>query len=429
MSALAGFWMMTLGFSLLTLASVGARVLYEVAWHELKEYCLERNRRELFDEIHDTHDSVLLSMESLRTVATFLIIVGATGWFVAGLLSRDPVPDFVGLGMLLDWFKGLLLAMIIGGVWLPYALSDDWGPFVLFRFWRVFRALSWLMMPVDYCGTLLQLALNRMSDSKQESEEEAFEDEVLAIVTEGMHDGHLEADAREMIEGVMDLGDTDVADIMTRRSDMDAFSIDWEWPEILRFVVKCGRTRIPVYRDNLDNIVGILYVKDLLAEFSANQGHPESSLEQLIRETWYVPPTQNLDELLKDFRKTRNHLAIVRDEFSRVAGLVTIEDVLEEIVGEIVDETDPEEVEEIRRINATTALIQGRAHLDEVNAMLGLDLPEPEDFDTIAGYVVSQLGRIPKPGEQFTNEVVRITVLQASKRKVERVKLESIAHE
>ena len=117
-------------------------------------------------------------------------------------------------------------------------------------------------------------------------------------------------------------------------------------------------------------------------------------------------------------------LAIVRDEFSRVAGLVTIEDVLEEIVGEIVDETDKEQVQEIHRVDDHTAVIQGRAHLAEVNDQLGLDLPEPEDFDTIAGYVVSQLGRIPSVGEQMENDAVRITVLQATKRKVEQVKLE-----
>ncbi len=259
-----------------------------------------------------------------------------------------------------------------------------------------------------------------------QTEEEAFEDEVLAIVTEGMHDGHLEADAREMIEGVMELGDGDVADIMTPRSKMDAVSIDQDWDSVLDFVTTCGRTRIPVYRGGLDNIVGILYVKDLLAELSHYGGRPQRPLQQLLREPWYVLPTKKLDDLLSDFRQTRNHLAIVRDEFSRTAGLVTIEDVLEEIVGEIVDETDKEHVEEIRRIDERTAVIQGRAHLAEVNEALGLDLPEPEDFDTIAGYVVNHLGRIPKAGETICSDSVQITVLQASKRKVESVRLVAV---
>ncbi len=265
-----------------------------------------------------------------------------------------------------------------------------------------------------------------MGGEEEESEEEAFEDEVLAIVTEGMHDGHLEADAREMIEGVIELGDGDVADIMTPRSKMDAIPIVWEWDRVLQFVTSCGRTRIPVYADSLDHILGILYVKDLLAELSQNEGRPKRTLRSLLRDPWYVPPTQGLDDLLQDFRQTRNHLAIVRDEFSRVAGLVTIEDVLEEIVGEIVDETDKEHVEEIRCIDERTAVIQGRAHLAEINEIMGLELPEPDDFDTIAGYVINHLGRIPKTGEEIFDDHVRITVLKASKRKIESVKLEAI---
>jgi len=421
MSSRAFYWLTALGLFLLTLASVGAKALYEIAWHDLKDYCLSRDRRQLFDEIHDSHDNVQLAMESLRTVATLIILIGTVGWFAMSFPNQP-----VSIWLILDAFKYLLFAILVGGVWLPFVISDGWEPKVLFRMWRVFKALALTVVPVSYCGRVIKMAFHRMNAVEEESEEEAFEDEVLAIVTEGMHDGHLEADAREMIEGVMDLADADVADIMTPRSKMEALPVEWEWRQVLDFVTDCGRTRIPVYDGRLDNVVGILYVKDLLSELSQNEGRPRTSLRELLRKPWYVPPTQNLDELLQDFRQTRNHLAIVRDEFSRVAGLVTIEDVLEEIVGEIVDETDPEHVEEIRRVNATTAVIQGRAHLAEVNEALGLNLPEPEVFDTIAGYVVNHLGRIPSAGEQINSDSVIITILQASKRKVEQVKLEAL---
>ena len=419
MTASQFLWLGMGGCLLLTLASLGTKVLYEIPWHELKDFCKRRNERQRFDRIHDGHDEVTLGMETLRCLASVMIMIAVAG-YIAHWHRETPLSS----PQALVWAGGLLAVVLAVAVWLPAALVEKWGVLILFHFWRLFRIASFCVFPLSLGAIGLETALRRMSNQVDEpTEEEAFEDEVLAIVTEGMHDGHLEADAREMIEGVMELGDGDVADIMTPRSKMDAVSIDQDWDSVLEFVTTCGRTRIPVYLGGLDRIVGILYVKDLLAELSKHGGRPQRPLQKLLREPWYVLPTKKLDDLLNEFLQTRNHLAIVRDEFSRTAGLVTIEDVLEEIVGEIVDETDKEHVEEIRRIDECTAVIQGRAHLAEVNAALGLDLPEPEDFDTIAGYVVNHFGRIPKAGETVCSDSVQITVLQASKRKVETVRL------
>jgi CBS domain containing-hemolysin-like protein len=420
MTAASYFWLSMGGLFLMTLAATGVKVLYEIAWHELKEYCKRKHVRPLFDQIHDEHDAVTLGLETLRAIGVLTALIGGAGWYI----QRSAESAF-DTSETMTAIAGWAAAVIAGSVWIPGGLAHEWGPSILYRFWRVFRWTSYLMYPISVGATLLDTAMRRMFAKEDEpSEEEAFEDEVLAIVTEGMHDGHLEADAREMIEGVIELGDGDVADIMTPRSKMDATSIDDSWENVLKFVSTCGRTRIPVYEGNIDHIVGVLYVKDLLAELSQHQGCPEKSLRELLRAPWYVPPSQKLDDLLNDFRQTRNHLAIVRDEFSRVAGLVTIEDVLEEIVGEIVDESDKEDVEEIHRVDDRTAVIQGRAHLAEVNEALGLSLPEPDDFDTIAGYVINHLGHIPMVGEKLSRDSVLITVLQATKRKVERVKLE-----
>ena len=257
------------------------------------------------------------------------------------------------------------------------------------------------------------------------SEEEALEDEILSIVTEGQHDGLLEADVREMIAGVIELDDADVADIMTPRSKMDAIPVDTDRQNVLEFVVRMGRTRIPVYQDNLDDITGVLYVKDLLAEQASEQDKPQQELRSLLREAWRVPKSMRLDELLQKFLHTRNHLAIVVDEFMHVVGLVTIEDVLEEIVGEIVDESDKEEVGEIHTISETVAEIYARAHLEEINEKLGTQLPEDQEYDTLGGFVLSEMGRIPKVGESLEWEGLRLTVLEANKRRVERMRLES----
>jgi CBS domain containing-hemolysin-like protein len=404
-------------------ASLGIQLIREVAWHELKEYALRRNRRDRFDEIHDGHDKVTLSLEAVRSMCHVLVAAAAIGWFVETTRQLDG-SSAPALARLL---VGLAIGYLAGTLWVPVAVERFWGTPLLFHSWRVYRIAAVFAWPLAWVTEVLAVLLCRLAaENEPLDDEEAFEEEVLAIVTEGLHDGHLEADAREMIEGVMELGDANVADIMTPRSDMDAFPIDLEWEAILNFATRAGRTRIPVYEKSLDNIVGVLYVKDLLAEMSKPAPSRRRPLREILREVWQVPTTRPLDDLLQDFLQTRNHLAIVVDEYSAVAGLVTIEDVLEEIVGEIVDESDEEHLGEIRQLGPTVAEIQGRAHLAEINEQLGLDLPEPEDFDTIAGLVVNEFGRIPKAGETMETGSVRITVLEASRRKVERVRLETL---
>ncbi len=255
------------------------------------------------------------------------------------------------------------------------------------------------------------------------SEEEALEDEILSIVTEGQHDGLLEDDVREMIAGVIELDDTDVADIMTPRSEMDAIPIEMEWSEMLKFVMHVGRTRIPVYDKSLDDVIGLLYVKDLLAEL-CHGDESNRNLREILREVRQVPRSTRLDELLESFLNTRSHLAIVVDEFMHVVGLVTIEDVLEVIVGEIVDESDQEELDDIRWLDADNVEIQGRAHVEDVNETLGIELPLSPEYDTVGGLILHQLGRIPSEGESLQCQNLKITIQAATKRRIERVSME-----
>jgi CBS domain containing-hemolysin-like protein len=420
-NATSFFWIATGGLMIVSLASLGTKVIYEVAWHELKELCRRQDRRALFDDIHDQHEEVALGMETVRIVGAALLVVGLAGWLAtAGGDWPLAKMDWVAVTLV------TLLVLLAAVVWLPAAVARIWADEILSRFWRVFRVAASCVAPLAGVTYGIDHLLRRMTGAaKEPSEVEAFEDEVMTIVTEGLHDGHLQADARQMIEGVMELDDQNAADIMTPRSKIDSFAVDLPIDEAIEFANRCGRTRIPVFEDDFDNVIGILYVKDLLSELSRKNPAERKSMRDLLRNHWSVPRTRPLDELLKDFLLTRNHLAIVLDEFNSVAGLVTIEDVLEEIVGEIVDETDREEVGEIHRLDKYTAEINGRAHLADVNEQLGLELPEPADYDTIGGLVINRLGRIPTVGESVSCDSVRITVLAASKRKVEEVLLES----
>ncbi|MDP6467846.1 MAG: hemolysin family protein, partial [Pirellulaceae bacterium] len=218
----------------------------------------------------------------------------------------------------------------------------------------------------------------------------------------------------------------DVSDIMTPRSNMDALDVTANWDQVLQYVVEAGRTRFPVFEGPVDQIIGVLYVKDLLAELALEENR-RKSLRELLRQPWFVPTTRPLNELLQDFLQTRNHLAVVVDEYQSIAGVVTIEDVLEEIVGEIVDESDKDEEEVIRIVDDTSAEVLGIAHVDDLNERMGLDLPEPDEYDTIAGFVIHELGRIPKAGETMLADGARITVLAATRRRIERLLVETQA--
>ncbi|MDP7205956.1 MAG: hemolysin family protein, partial [Pirellulaceae bacterium] len=255
-------------------------------------------------------------------------------------------------------------------------------------------------------------------------EEEAFEEEIRAIVTAGLQEGLLEEDAREMIESVIELGDADVRDIMTPRSEVDALEVSQGWEDVLSFVIRCKRTRIPVYKRTLDEVVGILYVKDLLPRIKASGQQEGEQLSDFLRPAWSVPASKPVDELLREFQRTRNHMAIVVDEYRATAGVVTIEDALEEIVGEIHDEHEPEDEREVLLVDEQTVEVQGRAHLDDLNDQLAFKLPEPDECDTVAGLVIHQLGYIPAVAEQVVIDDLCFTVLEASSRRIDRLRIE-----
>ena len=190
----------------------------------------------------------------------------------------------------------------------------------------------------------------------------------------------------------------------------------------MAIVLDSGRTRLPVYRETLDDVVGVLYVKDLLPELTSDSSS-ERSIEDLIRKPWMVPGSRRVDELLQEFLHSRSHMAIVLDEHHQVSGVVTIEDALEEIVGEIVDESDDEEQVDFSIVDDWTADMSGRVMVDEVNERLGWELPEAEDYETIAGYVLHSVGYIPEQGEQLQVGPLEVTILRASTRQIERMRL------
>ncbi len=254
------------------------------------------------------------------------------------------------------------------------------------------------------------------------TDEEELHEEIRSIVTEGQREGVIEEDAREMIESVIELADVTVAQIMTPRTYMVSLHVETPWEQVVKFVIDSQHTRIPVYAKTRDEIIGILHIKDMLGEMARTTGR--RPLAEIVRKPFFVPESKKVDELLAEFQRSRNHMAIVLDEFGGVSGVVTIEDAIEQIVGEIADEYDEALVDGIKVHNETSAEALARVPLHELNARLGLSLPEDQDFDTVGGLIFHELGRIPAPGEDLTIGDVRLRILDAGRRRIDRVAID-----
>jgi CBS domain containing-hemolysin-like protein len=412
------FWLAVGGLVLTCLAAIGARSLAEFSRHELEEICRRRNAQHRLGEILRSYDQAGLAAETLRVVGTAVLTVSGAFW----VWSKWGPPHWTFLTFSVAAGGLLLLAVEI---WIPWAFARLWAEPFLYRTWPLWRALSFLLAPLVLGARFVDTVLHRVAGRLPEvPDEESFEDEIRTIVTEGHREGLLEEDAREMIEGVIELSDVDVSEIMTPRTDMVSIPLSLSWQEMLEFVVRVHHTRIPVYDQNRDDIIGILYTKDLLPELAKPGDEPRPPWKSLLREPCFVPETKKVDVLLQEFQQTRNHMVIVLDEYGGVSGLVSMEDVLEEIVGEIIDESDKDLVDGIREIDHRTAEALGKVHIDEINERLALELPDDGDFDTIGGFVFTELGHVPAVKEELVWHNVRITVLEATRRRIQRVRLE-----
>lgn len=414
--------LLAIGLLATIFASIGAKALRHFPHRQLEEVCHVRKRPELFHQILDLHDDVALAAEKMQAIGIVVLCFCSVGLW--STFQNLRLPSGVGMAICVS-----LLILVIT-VWIPWAVVRHGAATFLLRTWRIWWLVYQAFRPLRIGSAIVHWVFRRLAGqperTEKEEEEEAFEDEIMTMVTAGEREGLLEQDAREMIEGVIELGDADVSDIMTPRLKVDALDVNLNWPDVLKFVSDTGRTRIPVYERTLDNIVGVLYVKDLLPELANGSDQPRKPLRELVREAWLMPSTIPLDDLLQDFLENRKHLAIVVDEYGTVKGVVTIEDVLEEIVGEIIDESDDDLEKEITQLDETKSEVLGVTHLDVINERLAVDLPESDDYDTIAGFVVSRLGHIPKRGEFVDHNGIRVTVLEARPRRVERVLLETV---
>ncbi len=313
----------------------------------------------------------------------------------------------------------------IFGVAIPHAWAAYAGEKVLAAAYVILVACRYVLYPVTAVMQAFDLPIRRLTglSDQETNNSDAAKQEILQAASEGRAEGAVNAEEVDMIESVIEFGQTHAGQIMTPRTDIFALPVETLWDQSCTKVVEAGHTRVPVYQDSLDNIIGVLYAKDLLGHIGDDR---PPNLRSVMRKPYFVPETVVLNDLLREFKARKVHMAVVLDEYGGTSGVVTIEDVLEEIVGEIADEYDRAEPALMKRIDRKTAEVDGRLHIDDLNDTFGLDIPEDEDYDTVAGFIFSELGFIPTADETLEAGGARFTVLVADERKISKLRVELI---
>ncbi len=286
------------------------------------------------------------------------------------------------------------------------------------------RLIGRLFAPfMEVCQSVERFTVRASGGDLDRHTEQAVEEELLSAAEEGEREGVIEVGAKEMIESIVSFYDAEVREVMTPRTSMVCIGAETTLPEGIQIATTCGHSRIPVYRENRDTIIGILYVKDLLRHVN-DQRSAEKSIGQIVRKAYFVPESKKISQLFQEFRDQRFHIAVVLDEYGGTSGLVTIEDILEEIVGEIADEYElGRDGELLRRLDEQTAEVDGRIHIDELNEGMGLELPEDDSYETLAGFLFGRWGRIPQIGEGIAYDKVHFEVLDADERRIKSVRI------
>ena len=372
-------------------------------------------KSEAFERFVSLRPQYLLATAILRWAAALVLLV--TLLYLVNVFGASIRLTQIAIGCILAWILVLIFGVAIPNAWAKY--SGDWLILRGLPVLSVFRLLCFpaIVFLEAFDPLIRRLAGVPVMDARSYADE--LEQEILDVVSEGERHGAVDEEEKEMIESVIELGDTRVEEIMTPRTEMQAIPKEASLDFVLGIVRTYGHSRIPVYDETIDTILGVLYAKDLLCR---SQDEP-FELAKIMRQVQFIPESKLVRELLREFQAKKVHIAIVLDEYGGTAGLVTIEDILEELVGEITDEYETEGPVELKRIDEQTVEVDARMRIDELNDELNIELPEDEDYETIGGFVFSTLGKIPSVGETCAHQNVGIQVIGAEPRRITHLRL------
>lgn len=426
----AGWWLLS-AFGLLTLSGLFGTLTL----------CLHRFSRGRLSTMAERRGQPRL------TPRVEAIIADPHGHAAAMALLRIPLQLFAGLAMVL-WASGMrdeagpgwvsaaigltaASAMVwVFNVLVPQAVARHGAERTILASSGLIRATRTALGPFGVVVRFTDEVVRRLAGADIQRGDNSPDAELLSVVTERELEGHIDETERDMLEAVVEFRSTTVEQIMTPRTEIDALPYTDDLDTVLRFLEEHGHSRVPVYEESLDRVQGILYAKDLLRWIRqhSGDGHP-FILRDILRPLSFVPETKTVRELLSQLLAEKVHIAMVADEYGGTSGLVTMEDIVEEIFGDIQDEYETAEdavggveidpTDRSARIDARTPIDDANDDLEEI----GLELPESDDYDTVAGFVSATLGRIPEPGEVFEHGRARIEILEAEPTRVVRVRV------
>jgi len=400
---------LSLGTLFFAVNSITLRILSRA---KLQESFKEAGKEDLSEDIAEKSEKLTLTCSFYRIIINMLILL------VMQIFFKE-----VGF-----WWAALLISVAIVfvfGLVIPHAWAKYAGEKLLSRTYKFLILLSLITSPVLYIWKFADGLIRRLAgvpETTAEEQQEEKQEEFLTDLEQHKMEGAVDEEEQEMIENVLELSETTADEIMTPRTDIIAVEADSPLQPILEAINSAGHSRLPVYKENIDNIIGFVYAKDLLTEIGKN---PEDfELCSKIREAYFVPETKPLRTLLHEFQNQKLHIAVVLDEYGGTAGIVTIEDILEELVGEITDEYEEKPPEPIKKIDDNTIEVDARTYIDDLNDEFEMNLPEEEDYDTVGGFVFSYLGYIPKTDETFDYESLKFTISSAETRRIKRIRIQ-----
>lgn len=431
MSSAAWMWIAVAGMAIGGVLSSLYHSLRDMTRTALDELAVSRNNpaaRRRVEKILEDVEGHATAATLPRIVCTMIVAVAVVSWIdlVRGTLIMRPVAMVLGVA-------GASLLLWVFGVVIPRAVATYAAEGTVYRWSWLIRACYLLLLPLQRIARFWDEVVRRLAGKPAATGAEEIQAELMSVVEEAQQEGQFDEVERNMIEAVVGFSRTTVEQIMTPRTEVEALELTNNLGEVVKFIRQSRHSRIPVYEGSLDQVVGFFYVKDLM-RWLAGDGPRASGkpfeLRAILRPAYFVPETKTIRELLSELVDKKVHVAMVADEYGGTSGLVTLEDIVEEIFGEIQDEYEQAE-DDLPEVHVDgverAADIDARAYIRDANDSLrpiGIELPEGEAYDTVGGLVVTTLGRIPTAGETLRVGDAVITVMSAEPTRVERVRLE-----
>ncbi len=374
---------------------------------------------------------LLIAMAVFKALATVALAIVATISFYSPLAKKlgfisgnDKLVALLSIVIIIFIITALLATF---GDNIPKKLAQDHSMSISLRVSGLLKIIVLVIAPLTKIISILTAIFGKLIGFSSERNNQAVtEEEILMMVDAVNETGVIEQSQKEMINNIFEFGDRIISDVMTHRTDIVAVEKNTSISDLVSDAVKEGFSRIPVYENSIDNIIGIVYVKDLLVLINSGDAE-KTTVADFIRDVMYIPETNHCDELFKEFTSTKAQIAVVVDEYGGTAGLVTMEDLLEEIVGNIQDEYD-DETDDIVKIDENVFEISGTADPEPVFNELGIEIPEEHYYETMGGFLIDELGHIPSENEYPSVEYkgIKFTVLSTDDKRIVKMKAEKI---